>query len=494
MIFLIVFVSFIGLSWLVHYLYVTLVAFKYWKRRRVPHFKNPRYPLGNISFRVLTSMPVTSFLEELYSTMDGPYMGLMLHTRRALLLKDPELINRILVTDFHYFNSRIEVDLSADPFFGSFFILHDERWKYFRQKLSPIFAPNRLRGVMNSIETKYENLEQYFEASSDLSFDFYSLMKRYVVDTMSASLLGIDVDFLNNPHDDIRLMTEEAIPVCTRTVFTFFFALLAPNLKHKLRYNFFTRNVEEFSVQLVDSLLKMKNSTNFIQKLSEIRKESLREDGDNNFPLELLAAQVFIVLLAGYEATGGTIAYCMWHLAKNPDIQIKAQAEVDAVIRKHGKITHESMSELTYIKNCINETLRLNPTLTFLIRLCNKDYHCEKYDLMIEKNTFAVIPLTGIHTDEKYYPKPHEFDPNRFLPEERAKRPSGTYMPFGNGQRFCFGKQMAKLIDIYTVGRLLQNYTIKLNDKSHQEKIEMEPMTPLLSPVGGCHLSLVKRC
>lgn len=47
--------------------------------------------------------------------------------------------------------------------------------------------------------------------------------------------------------------------------------------------------------------------------------------------------------------------------------------------------------------------------------------------------------MYSIHHDPKYYPNPDIFDPERFSPEEKAKRPSGTQLSFGDGPRLCLG-------------------------------------------------------
>lgn len=52
----------------------------------------------------------------------------------------------------------------------------------------------------------------------------------------------------------------------------------------------------------------------------------------------------------------------------------------------------------------------------------------------------VAISVHGIHHDEKYYPNPDEFDPERFTPENIAARPSFTYIPFGDGPRMCIGE------------------------------------------------------
>lgn len=47
--------------------------------------------------------------------------------------------------------------------------------------------------------------------------------------------------------------------------------------------------------------------------------------------------------------------------------------------------------------------------------------------------------MYSLHHDPKYYPNPDIFDPDRFTPEEKSKRPNGTFLPFGDGPRHCIG-------------------------------------------------------
>lgn len=74
-----------------------------------------------------------------------------------------------------------------------------------------------------------------------------------------------------------------------------------------------------------------------------------------------------------------------------------------------------------------------------LFREATERYEVPEDTLVIEKGQKILIPLYSIHHDPKYYPNPYKFDPERFSPEEKAKRPNGTYMPFGDGPRLCIG-------------------------------------------------------
>ena len=39
-------------------------------------------------------------------------------------------------------------------------------------------------------------------------------------------------------------------------------------------------------------------------------------------------ASLFMMLNAGYETSGHTLAFCLWHLALNPDVQTKLREEI----------------------------------------------------------------------------------------------------------------------------------------------------------------------
>lgn len=45
----------------------------------------------------------------------------------------------------------------------------------------------------------------------------------------------------------------------------------------------------------------------------------------------------------------------MYELARNPEAQSKAYAEINEVLRRHdGKLTYESINEMKYMENCID--------------------------------------------------------------------------------------------------------------------------------------------
>lgn len=76
----------------------------------------------------------------------------------------------------------------------------------------------------------------------------------------------------------------------------------------------------------------------------------------------------------------------------------------------------------------------------FLFRVCNESYQLPESSLQLFRGDRVTIPVLPLHFDEKYYPNPEKFDPDRFTPENISARPPYTYLPFGDGPRMCLGK------------------------------------------------------
>lgn len=83
------------------------------------------------------------------------------------------------------------------------------------------------------------------------------------------------------------------------------------------------------------------------------------------------------------------------------------------------------------------ETLRKYPIFPFVERRCTKKYVVSEADLVIEEGMACFISTLGLHYDEKYFPEPEKFIPERFT--ENVNKEGFVYLPFGAGPRHCIG-------------------------------------------------------
>lgn len=181
--------------------------------------------------------------------------------------------------------------------------------------------------------------------------------------------------------------------------------------------------------------------------------------------------------------------YCLFELAKNQDVQQKAQDEIDQAFKKLDKdgLTYDTMTELKYLESCIDETLRKYPIAPMLVRVCTKDYSVNgPGNLMIPKGTSIFVPLLGHQRDPEIFENPLEFKPERFLNSTTGEGKSKGlfYLPFGDGPRNCIGMRLAKLTTKMGLAVILSKFKFELVDKEMLDReIEFHPNQLILTPL-----------
>lgn len=135
-----------------------------------------------------------------------------------------------------------------------------------------------------------------------------------------------------------------------------------------------------------------------------------------------------------------------------------------------------------------SETLRIFSPAGILIRKAAQDYKIPNSNITIPKDVMIQIPVHSIHNDPEYYPNPAKFDPERFTPEEVAKRHPYAFLPFGEGPRNCIGMRFAQLQAKYALAIVVEAFELSLNPKTI-EPIRVDPKSPNLHVKGGLYVN-----
>ena len=183
-------------------------------------------------------------------------------------------------------------------------------------------------------------------------------------------------------------------------------------------------------------------------------------DLKNTTPLteDFILANGFVFLIAGYETTANLLSHLTYLLAINPECQQTLLGEIEQHIDQHGNLDYEAIVQLPYLDACISETLRLYNPAQLTTREASEDYKWGDTGITIPKGMIISIPIHAIHHSPKFYPNPHRFDPNRFMPENRSNLIPYTYLPFGAGPRNCVGMRFALMEAKTAIARLITKY------------------------------------
>ena len=138
----------------------------------------------------------------------------------------------------------------------------------------------------------------------------------------------------------------------------------------------------------------------------------------------VIVATAIVLLVAGYDTTGTTLAWACYELAKNQEIQEKLRQEVEDILdgNSEKKLSYDDIQSMTYLDQVISETLRVHNPVGALQRSSAKEYKVPCTDIVIPKDTMVWMNVLSIHFDPKHYENPHAFDPDHFSKDAKANR------------------------------------------------------------------------
>ncbi|CAI0459149.1 unnamed protein product, partial [Linum tenue] len=167
----------------------------------------------------------------------------------------------------------------------------------------------------------------------------------------------------------------------------------------------------------------------------------LQEGGQLDFPFgdDSVKAVIMDVFVGGTDTSSTTVEWAMSELLRNAKTLRKAQSEVRQVFGSTGTVEEARLGELKYLKMVLKESLRLRPTAPLLLpRLSSEG--CEIDGYHVPANTRVLINVWAMGRDPKYWVRPDEFDPERFVDSSLDyKGTNYEFIPFGAGRRMCPG-------------------------------------------------------
>jgi len=378
---------------------------------------------------------------------------------KGFVFTNPAHIRHIFSHQPPYVRSPQQINISRNVTgnYGLLNFVDFNEWKKERELLEPFFDKSHLAEyakIMVKIFTEhYTNLQTYIEHNKPVNVVhfFAEIAMLNIIDTLFG---GARID-ITATDKLIRKLYYLAFPTRWYT-YVKLFGLIPMPLYFRYKKNR-AQLIETCNDIIRQSLSENVKRDNFIKKLArEYGHSTLAQLTAKN--LERINSEVSVFLIAGYETAASLLVNICMFLSLYPSVADKIEAEVKTMIGSKDP-TYEDLNKLPYLRAVINETLRLWPPLSGILRSAPTDDEIDGYT--VKKGNVACIPTYTNQRNEKYWYNPEAFDPNRFL-SPLTEDQATLYTPFGKGPQSCIGRQFAIMEATIAIAMLVQRYRLTL--------------------------------
>ncbi|XP_031342131.1 cytochrome P450 315a1, mitochondrial [Photinus pyralis] len=329
---------------------------------------------------------------------------------------------------------------------GLFFMDGDE-WLHNRRIMNKLLLKGNAEWIDQAcqvVSADLVNRWKFLSKSSPILPDLETELYRWSLNTVVSVLLGkqgyemakkeLDPD-LASLAKIIHRIFETSVP------FQVFPAKLAQKLSLLSWKKFCTTVTSALNLSnvLVTKLLTIASEDGL---LSKMKQEKILDK-------DITRIIVDLVLAAG-DTTAYTMSWILYCLAKNDSIQQNIR------------------QDFTKVKHAIRETLRLYPVAPFLTRVLPRNTTVAGYE--IPAGTLTIFSIYTSGRDEKFFDKPDQFCPDRWLRENSTTNMQQVCIPFGFGARSCIGKRIADYQLQTSLVGILQNFQLQVDN---DEEVDM---------------------
>ncbi|KAH9952456.1 cytochrome P450 [Russula dissimulans] len=191
---------------------------------------------------------------------------------------------------------------------------------------------------------------------------------------------------------------------------------------------------------------------------------------------EIVKVALGSIFTAGFDTTVSSISSLFLAFILFPQVQRRAQQELDAVIGRDRLPTFDDRPRLPYLEAICKELMRWQVVAPLGVphASCQDDIYRGYF---IPKGAVIFANAWAILHDPETYPDPEEFKPERFLDKDGSFRDDPTLgLVFGVGKRICPGRHFVDATLFIIISSVLSVFNItKAKDESGND-IPVKPM------------------
>ncbi|XP_023297259.2 cytochrome P450 4c3 [Lucilia cuprina] len=427
-------------------------------------------------------------------------------TNAYVMVFDPETVEPIL-------NSQKFIDKSHDydylrPWLGTGLLTSfGRKWHSRRKILTPAFHFKILEDFVDVFNEQSAILTNKLERElSSEAFNIFPYVTLCTLDIVCETAMGRSIYAQSNSESDYVKAVYgigEIIQNRQSKLWLHLDAIfrLTEDYKRHTSYintlhGFSNRVIRERKAELVDNNNNNNNTVDAYDDLGKKKRlaflDLLIEYSKNGTHLsnDDIREEVDTFMFEGHDTTSAAISWTLFLLGSHPEYQERVYEELESIFGddRDTPATMKNLMDMRYLECCIKDALRLFPSVPMMGRSIGEDVQIGEYK--VPAGTTAIIMTYMLHRNPRIFPKPEQFNPDNFLPENCAGRHPFAYIPFSAGPRNCIGQKFAILEEKAVLSTVLRKYKIEAVDRREDLTLLGEL---ILRPKDGLRVKITKR-
>jgi cytochrome P450 len=377
------------------------------------------------------------------------------------VMRHPDHLHEVLVTKASSFVKRSK---DLDLFLGNGLLTSNgELWRRQRRLIQPAFQRPRIAQYAEIMVEHTQRMLQQWKPGE---------VREIGRDMMELTLSVVCKALLDHDTHGQTDAVAHAMTVLQDTTGAFdLFPSWMPTPLHRRKKNA-VRELDEIIYPMIDARTNESGS----DLISQLKFE---RDEQGTMSRRQLRDELVTLFLAGHETTALAMGWTFFMLAQNPLEEQKLFEEVDRVLAGRPP-TFQDLEALTHTRNVVQETMRLYPPLYILPRVANTDVQVAGYE--IAQGSEIVLWVYFCQRDQRWFPAPDTFLPDRFLPDSGGILHPHAYLPFGAGSRACIGRHFALAEEQLILASVAQTYRLVLEPGQNitlNPRVTLGPSSPI---------------
>jgi len=429
-----------------------------WRASRKKFPAGPSEGLKRWSLGPLNDNPLDYFTK--VAREYGDIAGLRVLNFRSIFINHPDLIEEVLVTNARKYSKGRVLRANRHVFGEGLLTSEGDFWLRQRRLAQPAFHRERIASYAATMVEYTQRMLNGWRGGEER--DAHQEMMRLTLQIVGKTLFDADVE---RDAQDVGKSLELLLEIGAnfrRAIFVPHWLPTPTNLRVK-------REVAQIEKILYRIIGERRASGRDAGDLLSTLLSAQDEDGSRMTDRQLRDEAVTL-FLAGHETTASTLSWTWWLLARNPAVEAKLHAELDAVLGDRAP-SLDDLPRLAYAGHVITESLRLYPAAWGMARLAVEDHEIAGYP--VTKGMGVAMAQWVVHRDPRWYDAPEEFRPERWENDLWKRLPRFAYFPFGGGPRQCIGNAFALMEATLILATIARKFRLRL--------VANRPVAPLAS-------------